>query len=332
MYSRHGLIHRAWTRQRLSFNCQVQEQSSKDATTNSLAPNSYSHTLRVSKRKGSHNLHPHRRPRSCGTPTRSHYPRGRITKDHHSPPPPTFDCIGDADPSARHITLLGTTEQRIVFAPVEIRNPASSSSASRSTSKAKTSGKESASNPKKGKKKTNIGTGGIEEVAGSLNVGVSNSPAVADRDPAAESGPSTRNKAAGKKKDTMTQDDDEMYATEEEDGAGEGGGDGTLEVNVGGGEDAGEGGEDTNAGLLSRKKRKPSRNDANKGKGAGSRSTQGPTTISTPMPATVSEPNTVEVTPLTGSDIPMAIDPALEALNVPESQSSPQASGSGTAI
>jgi len=219
-----------------------------------------------------------------------------------------------------------------VFVPVEIRNPACSSSTLRPASKTKTPGKESASNPKKGKKKTNIGAGGIEEVAGSLSVGVlKSSSALVDRDPAAELGPNTCDRAAGKKKDNVAQDDggEGVYATEE-DGAGEGGSDGTLEVDVGGGEDAGGGG-DTNAGLLQWKKRRTSRNDTNKGEGSGNRSTQGPTTT-TPTPAIAPEPNAVEATPPIGSGIPMAIDPALEALQVPNSQSSPQISGSGTGI
>jgi hypothetical protein len=224
-----------------------------------------------------------------------------------------------------------------VFAPVEIRNPASPSSTLRPTSKAKTPGKESGSNPKKGKKKVNVGAGGIEEVAGSLSVGVSKSSVSVDRDPAAESGPSTRGKAAGRGKDNVAQDDgdDDMYATEEDDGAGEGGGDGILEGNVGGGGEVGEEGADTSAGLLPRKKRKPSRKDANKGKGSGNRSIQGTTTttaISTPTPARVSDQNTVEGTVPTGSGIPMAIDPALEALQVPSNQSPTQAPGSGAAI
>jgi hypothetical protein len=42
---------RVWTRQPLSSSCQAQERSSKAATTSSLAPNSYSHTPRVSNRK-----------------------------------------------------------------------------------------------------------------------------------------------------------------------------------------------------------------------------------------------------------------------------------------
>ena len=62
---------RAWTRQRLSFNCQVQERSSKAATTSSSARNSYSRIHRVSNYPCVHIITVHL-PHSLGThiPTR----------------------------------------------------------------------------------------------------------------------------------------------------------------------------------------------------------------------------------------------------------------------
>ena len=119
-----------------------------------------------------------------------------------------------------------------MFSPVEIRNPASSSTTTEPTPKAKTSGKETGS--KRGRKKAAVGTGGIEEVAGSLGAGTPKS---------STPGLVTRSRAAGKKKVTTKQDDsgdnDDLYATEEEGGLDGGGGDGTLEENVGGEEDMG---------------------------------------------------------------------------------------------
>lgn len=133
----------------------------------------------------------------------------------------TRGCTDDSDPSARHISLLGTTEQRIVFSPVEIRNPALSSEASGSAAKGKTPGRESSSTPKKSKKKASLGTGGIEEVVGSLGgVDVLKPPALDEEDPDPHSGPSTRSKTTGKK-DSVAQDDDDedddLYATDEDD-------------------------------------------------------------------------------------------------------------------
>jgi len=231
---------------------------------------------------------------------------------------------GDPDPSARHISLLGTTEQRIVFSPVEIRNPASSSpSTLRSTSKAKTSGKGSGS--RKSKKKANVRAGGIEDVTGSLSVGAPKSSTLVEQDLASEPGPSAPGKVAGEKGD-----DDDMYATEEDDGADEDRGDGT---NVGGEEGVGaEEGADTSAALPPRKKRKPTRND--KGKSV-TRPTEGPTVTATPVPATPIVEAELNVTPepqqgipSTSSGIPVAIDPVLETLQVPTKQPPPQPQGS----
>jgi len=232
------------------------------------------------------------------------------------------------------MSLLGTTEQRIVFSPVEIRNPTtpSSSSSSKSTSKAKAPGKDSSSNSKKGKKKANVGAGGIEEVAGNLNVGVSKSSASVEREPAAGSGPSTRSKAAGKKKDGAVPDDGggDMYVTEEDDDAERGEGDATLRGNVGGEGCMGEAETSPNVDLLPQKKPGRSRNDQDEGAG----SVYQPATKETPTMA--AEPNFVQGqsqqgAPSTASGIPMAIDPALEALQV-SSDHPPQVSGSGIGI
>jgi hypothetical protein len=172
-----------------------------------------------------------------------------------------------------------------VFSPVEIRNPASSLPTSKSKAKAKMLGKESSSNSKKGKKKASVGAGGIEEVAGSLGIGVSKSLALVDQDPVVETGPITRSRAAGNNTDKVAQDDndDEMYATEEDD-AEEGRVGGTLEENVGGEECVGDGATDL-------------------------------TTTST----TVVQPDM----PPTASGTLMAIDPALEAFHVPSNQPTP---------
>jgi len=83
---------------------------------------------------------------------------------------------------------------------VEIQDPTSSSSKI-----GKAPAKGSSSSSKKGKKKATAGTGGIEDVTGSLNVGVSKSSAPPDQEP-----------GAGENED----DNGDMYATEEE-GVGE---------------------------------------------------------------------------------------------------------------
>ena len=223
-----------------------------------------------------------------------------------------------------------------MFSPVEIRNPASSLSTSRPASKAKTPGKESSSNSKKGKKKASVGAGGIEEVAGSLGVGVSRSLAFVDQDTAAESGPTTRSKAAGKKTDKVARDDndDDMYAAEEEDDVGEGRGDGTLEENVGDEEYVGEGATGSNIDLPPRKKRRPSRNDKDKEKPV-HQSVEDPTTTTTST--MVAQPDATQdqhqqEPPPTASGITMTIDPALEVLHVPSNQPTPQVPGSGAGI
>jgi len=213
---------------------------------------------------------------------------------------------------------LGTTEQRIVFSPVEVRNPASPSS---STSKAKPPG-----NSKKGKKKAkaNVGASGIEDVAGSLNAGSLN--------PTVGPGPITRSMMGGKEEDRVGQDgddDDDMYVTEEESAIDEGGGDGTIEEKADGEGDIQVG---TSADPPPRKKRKSTQKD--KGK-TPAKSTRGSTAKTTPT--TAAEPNATQGqhqqgTPPTGSGISMAIDPALETLQVPRNQPSPQASGSGGGI
>ena len=212
-----------------------------------------------------------------------------------------------------------------MFSPVEIRDPATTSptsSASRSTSKAKTSAKESSS--KKGKKKANVGAGGIEEVAGSLGVGVSKSPTLVEQDPAAEPGPSTRAQAVGKNKDSVAQnndddDDDDMYVTEEDDCGDEGGGDGTLEASVGGQEE----GVDVNPDLPPRKKRKPTRDDKEKyvvqhlGSPTATATTSMSTTPTIAAEPTIAQGQHQQGTTPTGHGISMAIDPALEALHTP---------------
>ena len=196
---------------------------------------------------------------------------------------------------------------------MEVRNPASSST----TSKVKTPRKESSS--KKGKKKANVGASGIEDVAGSLN-------------PTVEPGRVAHSMTGGGKEDRVEQDggdDDDMYATEGDGEVDEGGGDGTLEVKVG---DEGEIGADTNADLPPRKKRRPARNDKEK---TAARFTGSPTTGMTP--ATVAEPNVAQVQHQQGTlpargGVPIAIDPALQTLQVPTTQPFPQASGSGGGI
>ena len=135
----------------------------------------------------------------------------------------------------------------------------------------------------------------------------------------------------------MLQDDndnDNMYATEDDYGIEDEGGK-TLEADVGGQEDVGaEEGVGANPDLPPQKKRKPTRND--KGKSV-ARSIKGPATMgststSTPTtPAMVVELNLAQGqhqqgTPSTGDDIPMAIDPALETLQVPSNRPPSQAS------
>ena len=180
---------------------------------------------------------------------------------------------------------------------MEIRNPASSSkSTSRSTSKAKASAKGSSSSPKKGKKKATVGASGIEEVAGSLGVGVSKSSMSIERGPAAESSPNTRSRAPGKKNDNVAQeeeeegddDDDDMYATEE---------------------DVEEDEADANPDLPPHIKRKPSQNDLDKER--------------EPVVPPVQSQHQEGTSPVE-SGIPMAIDPALAALQVvPDTHQAP---------
>jgi hypothetical protein len=264
----------------------------------------------VSNRKHLRYHHPH----SFGVSTRSVLPRGRLTNSYLA----RAERIGYSDQSARNISPLGTTEKRIVFSPVEIRNPSSSPTSGR-TSKGETPGKESTSASKKGKKKVNFWANGIEDVVGSLSAGVSKPSAVDEQNVVAESDPSPRSKAAGKKREA-TQDDenDDMYATEEEDVGEEAKGDGTFDVDP-----------------PLQEKREPSRSN---GEGSGNRSIQ-TTTSAIPLtltpPAAVNEPNIAqgqfqhEVPPTGSGDIIMAIDPALEALHVPGNEPSPGSSGTG---
>jgi len=218
-----------------------------------------------------------------------------------------------------------------VFSPVEIRNPASSLPTSRSTSKAKAQGKGQSSNSKSHKKKASVGAGGIEEVAGSTSIGISRSLALVDQDLAAESGPITRSKAAGKKAEKVAQDDndDDMYAIEEEDDAEKGRGDGTPEENVDDEEYVGEGATSSNASLPPQKKRKPSQSDGDKGEEFVHQPVEDPTTTST----VVAQPDVAQGQhqqgpPPIASGILMAIDPALEALHVSSNQPTSQAPGS----
>jgi hypothetical protein len=196
-----------------------------------------------------------------------------------------------------------------VFSPVEVRNPASSAETSRSASKSKTQGKESSSSPKKGKKKANLGAGGIEEVVGSLGAGVPWPSALDEEDPAVDSGPSARSKAAGKSKDNAVQDDDDddMYATEEDDG--------TFE-----------------AGLPRKRKRKSLRVSTGE---AVDTAIQSPIVVATPVVAgelsTPQGQHQHEALPTDGG-IPMAIDPALEALHVPTNKPPSRDPESSTSI
>ena len=137
----------------------------------------------------------------------------------------------------------------LVFSPVEVRDPSSSSSTPGSSSKDKSVGKESSSS-KKGKKKATIGTCGIEEVVGSLGVGVSKPSAPDERDEPVESGPSTHSNAADQEKEDAAQvdDNDDLYVIEE--------GDDTEEA----GDDVG-----SEADLRPRKKRRSLRKDMDTG-------------------------------------------------------------------
>ena len=195
---------------------------------------------------------------------------------------------------------------------MEVRNPASSSSTSGSTSNVKTPGKESSS--KKGKKKANVGANGIEEVAGSLNS-------------TAEPALFTRSRMSGKKKDMMGQgndNDEDMYATEDGSDADVGGGDEELEGNTSGEEHVAAG---AKTDLPPRKKRKPTR-----GKGKTTEILQAP-----PTPTMLADPNAAQGQhpqglSVTGSGTSVAIDPVLEAFQVPSNQPSPKGPGSGVGI
>ncbi|KAF9791012.1 hypothetical protein BJ322DRAFT_1039160 [Thelephora terrestris] len=191
----------------------------------------------------------------------------------------------DPDPSTRRISLLGTTEKRVVFSPVEVRDPASPSSTPGHASKGKTPGKESS--PKKGKKKASFWTCGIEEVVGGLGV----------VGPAAESGVSTRSRSrpAGREKGDdaallpVDEDDDDLYASEGE----------------GGDEGVGGDGQASEVDLRSPATTTPSMSVA---------------------PAVATEPNVAQSLQEHGApptEVPMAIDPALEVLHVPRKQASP---------
>lgn len=205
-----------------------------------------------------------------------------------------------------------------MFSPVEIRNPASSSTLG-ATSKGEVAGKESVSASKKGKKKVNSWATGIEDVVGSLGAGVPKPSALDEQDVAVESSdPSTQSKTADKEKDDVGQDDgiDDMYATEEEGGVGE--------ETAGGGNLEGD--------LPLQAKQQLSQNDE---RGSSDESTTMMPPISM-TPAVVTGLNVAQGqhqhgAPLTGSDILMAIDPALEAL-VPRGEPSPIAPGSGTDV
>lgn len=208
-----------------------------------------------------------------------------------------------------------------MFSPVEIRNPASSSTSVR-TSKGEAPGKESISVSKKGKKRVTFWSNGIEDVVGTLNARVSKPSAPDEQDAAVESDPNTRSKEADKKTDEATPDDgdDDMYATEDgEDVGEEDREDGTFETD-----------------LPLRKKRKQSRNVEEDSRGL---SVQSPTTMpsisATPVAVAeliVAQGEHQPGAPPTDDDILMAIDPALEALHVSSNQPAPRASGSGSGI
>lgn len=211
-----------------------------------------------------------------------------------------------------------------MFSPVEIRNPAASSSTLRSTSKSKTPGKDSSSNSKKGKKKANVRMTGIEEVAGSLGVGVSTSVPL-EQDPAPESGRATRDgPSEAEGKGGQDDEDGNMCATAEGDDAGEGVGDRTLEENAGGEEYVGETPTGSNANSPGRKKQRRTRDDKDDGEASAYQSNEDPAATSTAMvqpDTTQSQPP--QVLPPVDDDIIMAIDPVLEAPQVPSSQLAP---------
>ena len=205
---------------------------------------------------------------------------------------------------------------------MEVRSPPNPSTAGNSA-KGKTPGKSDSSSQtlKKGKKKANHGSFGIEEVVGSPSVGVLRPAAPGERDPAAEPGPSTRARTAGRKKDHAAQegDYDGLYAAEWEGDAEGAGTSGTVTADP-----------------APRKKRKSVRQDPEEGLEFGTRSIQDPTTT-TPLvlaaPAILgTEPNAAQVQDRYGvlpTEIPMAIDPALEAFHAPNEDPAP-ARASGT--
>ena len=205
---------------------------------------------------------------------------------------------------------------------MEVRNPPNPSTTGASA-KGKTHGKSDSSSQtlKKGKKKANYGSFGIEEVVGSPSVGVLRLAAPDERDPAAESGPSTRAGTAGRKKgDTAQKDDsDSLYAAEGEGDA----------------EEAGVG-STANTDPPPRKKRKSIRQGPEEGPESGTCSIQDPTTT-TPLvlaaPAILgTEPDAAQTHDQYGvmpTEIPMAIDPALEAFYAPNEDPTP-ARESGT--
>lgn len=225
-----------------------------------------------------------------------------------------------------------------MFSPVEVRSPGStdSPSTSRAASKGKSPEKGGNSSSKKGKKKLGLGTGGIEGVAGTLSAGISKSSAVDDQEPVAESGPSSRDKSAGKEKNDTAQEDghEDVDVTERDDAEG-----GDLEANLGEGSNTGKETTDSNAGPALRKKRKPTKTDADKDDDSENLSIQGTATTTPSLsvaatPAAQTEPSVTQdqhqggTTPINvNSDIPMAIDPALEALHVPGKQLPPQGPG-----
>jgi hypothetical protein len=110
---------------------------------------------------------------------------------------------GDSDPSARNISLIGTTEKRIVFSPVEIKSPDSSSTSGR-TSKGETPGKGSVLASKKGK--AGFGANGTEDVVGDFNTGVSKPSVPDEQNVAVGSDLSPQSKVASRRKEEATQD------------------------------------------------------------------------------------------------------------------------------
>lgn len=156
---------------------------------------------------------------------------------------------------------------------------------------------------------------GIEEVAGSLGVGVSTSVSV-EQDPVSGSGPTTHDKPSETDGKAAQDDvDDDMYATAEGEDAEERGGDRIPEENAGGGEYAGEGPTDSNTNSPRRRKRSHPRDDKGDGEVSAYRPNEDP--AATPM--VVVQPETTR--DQQDHDILMAIDPALETL--PGSQPPP---------